>query len=135
MEHRGNSEEKEIQACALCKGPFEFWGTSRGFTLYRCKSCQLVHVVEMGQLASFGPKAAGAAGSEKVRAERSNKALQGHKITFQDAGEPPVHAFIGTGGEDGSPDSETLDADPDVKKSDLEREKEAIPFSGYQKYV
>lgn len=48
-----SSEEREIQACTVCKGPFEYWGASRGFSLYRCKTCKLIHFVEIGNLANF----------------------------------------------------------------------------------
>ena len=131
MVYREMSEEKEIQACAICKGPFEFWGTSRGFSLYRCQVCKLIHFVELGQLASFRP---GAEEFEKARADRNDKALRGHRITLRGAGEPPIYAFIGTAGEDESPVFGAPDEESGERKPNPERGKEAAPFSGYKKY-
>ncbi len=131
MVYREMSEEKEIQACAICKGPFEFWGTSRGFSLYRCQVCKLIHFVEMGQLASFGP---GATEAEKARENRRDRALRGHRITLRDVGEPPIQAFIGTAGEDESPEFGAFFEESEKKDPNAEREREAVPFSGYKKY-
>ncbi len=131
MVYREMSEEKEIQACAICKGPFEFWGTSRGFSLYRCQVCKLIHFVEMGQLASFKP---GAAEHEKARVDRNDRALLGHRITLRDAGEPPIHAFIGTAGEDESPVFGEPYEESEEREANSEREEETVPFSGYKKY-
>ncbi len=131
MGYWGKSEEKEIQACAVCKGPFDFWGTSRGFSLYRCQVCKLIHFVEMGHLASFAPEPAL---PEKKQAGRDEKAHRGHRITLRDAGEPPVHAFIGTAGEDDSPKFGPLDADSEERESKSERKKETVPFTGYKRF-
>ncbi len=60
--------------------------------------------------------------------------MDSHKITLQKAGEPPIHAFIGTGGEGKPSDSGALDTDAGGKEPDLERDEEALPFAGYKKY-
>lgn len=114
MEFWEISEEKEVQACAVCKGPFDYWGTSRGFSLYRCQVCKLIHFVEMGNPASLIQETAEPA---IARAGSDETALRGHKITLREAGDIPIHAFIGTAGAGESPEFESLDANPEEDSS------------------
>jgi len=85
----------------------------------------------MGQLASLGP---GATEAEKAHAERSEKEFRGHKITLRDTGEPAIHAFIGTAGEDESPEFGGDDEESDECESNLNCEKQTVPYSGYKRY-
>ena len=40
-------------SCAPCMGPFEYWGKSSGHQMLRCKSCQVVHFFETGEMQGF----------------------------------------------------------------------------------
>ncbi len=41
-------EESSLEPCDACEGPFDYWGKSSGYRLFRCRVCGVVHFLERG---------------------------------------------------------------------------------------
>lgn len=39
--------ESSLDPCECCEGPFDYWGKSTGYRLFRCRTCGVVHSMKL----------------------------------------------------------------------------------------
>lgn len=131
-----SSEEKEARACSVCKGTFDFWGTSRGFTLYRCRTCQLIHIVEMGTPASIAPDLPESVEFDRFPGPAAERTRPRREITLHKGTDHPVRVIIGKADRDKGELEEirSISVNPEEDFDELGTRRETALYPGYRRY-